>query len=883
MGTPTSETPALGPDDRRSRVDRARLLANVRKNLFGSTFEEPRIGRYILRQRLASGAMGQIHLAFDPRLRREVALKVLRCASPSEAAVVAREAQAIAKLDLHEVVRVFDVGHSEHGLFIAMERLHGTTYERWVREHSPSGATRLDTLEQVARGLAGAHRAGVIHRDVKPKNVMVEPDGRVVLVDFGLATELERPDGPGVDGVVGTPAYMAPEQHRGEHASPAADQYAWCVMAWESLYGSRPFVETSADSLLAEKLRSTLRESPPSPRVTRGVHRVLLRGLAAQPTARWPSMDALLLALQHARSRGRRLVLWGSVAAVGGAALTYALASTPSAERSACVPPLEWDTARPSVRQAIVGSGERWRRRRWERLGQRLETIAGAHASVRETVCGGAPQTEETRASTECLQRWAAGFSGLLEALESIEEGEVSSALRWSYSLKNPQACLTPGVASAGGPPAPSRKARDVLALRIRLERAGQLRSDGALARAEEELRALAEEAEALGFDPVLAEILCSRARVLSYTGDPRSLPMFERAYAVALRSRHDYYQSVAANRIVEVLLLSEGDTEGARVWLSRAKAARPERWPKQEVRRLQGEALLALTTGDEAAGVDLQRQALRLAETTGEPTHILSITERSASVFRAAGLLDEAYSTANKAVQGWEELDEATWGSLATLGDVASEFGAYDEADRALTRALQRIEDVSGPESSGAALVQLSRADSFNLRQRWDDSVRAAEAAAVGLKDTPQHALWPAVNVSLGKARLGQGRYDEAIAAFGRAQVLAEELWGRQSAVVGWALAGRGRAMLESSDATGAREVLNEAWSVLSGAAEAGPDRDLAELRFAMARVAAPSPSASTGPSAIATEALHLARAQDPASKAVHARIERWLSQHGD
>lgn len=882
METPTSERPALGHEDRRSRVDRARLLANVRKTLFGKTFDEPKIGRYILRQRLASGAMGQVHLAFDPRLRREVALKVLRCASESETAAVAREARALARLDLVEVVRVFDVGQSEHGLFIAMERLQGATLEQWLRENDPSEANRIRALEHVARGLCGAHAAGVVHRDVKPKNVMVEPDGRVVLVDFGLAVELGHGPGTSDAPIVGTPAYMAPEQHRGEPASPAADQYAWCVMAWESLYGARPFLATTGEGLLSEKLRNALPRSAPSPRVPGAVHRVLLRGLAPSARARWPSMDALLFALERARSARRRLFLWGSMATLACAALVYSVASPSTTEASACVPPLEWDAARPSVQRAIEGNGEAWRRRRWQRLGDRLETIAGAHASVRASVCDAVRETEETQATRECLQRWTAGFSGLIEALESIEEAEVSSALRWSYSLKDPSACLTPAAASPGGPPAPSRLARDVLALRIRLERAGQLRSDGALGRAEEELRRLADDAEALGFDPVLAEVLCSRARVLSYTADPRSLPMFERAYAVALRSRHDYYQSVAANRIIEVLLLSQGDTEGARVWLSRAKAARPHRWPKQEVRRLQGEAILAIMTGNEEDGVAIQRRAQSLAETTGDPTHILSITERTASVFRAVGLLDEAYATAKKAVDGWEELDEATWGSLTTLGDVASEIGAYDEADHALARALERIEDVSGPDSPNAALVQLSRADAFNLRQQWDEASRAAEAAARGLRENPQHQLWTSLSVSLGRTRLGQGRFEEAIAAFDRAQISAEELWGSQNDVVGVALAGRGRAMLESGDSAGAREVLDEAWDFLSEGDEPGLDRDMAELRFAMARVAAQSRAPTRDPDAMARQALQMASAPDPASKAVHARIERWLSQRG-
>ncbi|MDQ3297575.1 MAG: protein kinase, partial [Myxococcota bacterium] len=190
------------------------------------------LGRYSVLASLGAGGMGVVYAAYDPELDRKIAVKVLRHARAGDQ--LRDEARAIAKLAHPNVVAVHDVGRADGDVFIAMEHVDGVTVRDWLR--TPHRVPEiLHVFEQAGAGLAAAHRAGLVHRDVKPSNIMIGNDGRVRVLDFGLAlADLE----PGT--IVGTPAYMAPEQQRGEAVDPRADQYAFCVALWEAVAGRRP-------------------------------------------------------------------------------------------------------------------------------------------------------------------------------------------------------------------------------------------------------------------------------------------------------------------------------------------------------------------------------------------------------------------------------------------------------------------------------------------------------------------------------------------------------------------------------------------------------------------------------------------------------------------
>jgi hypothetical protein len=273
--------------------------------------------RFQLLEPLGIGGMGVVYTAFDTKLQRKVAVKRLRelataGSADKRRARFLREAQLLASLSHPNVLTVHDVGGVDPELYVVMELVDGWPMSRWISEAVPRPDWRriLDLYLQVGRGLSAAHQLGVVHRDVKPENILVARSGRVLIGDFGLAGlaeaggETSDPAAPELTqtgAVLGTPAYMAPEQHDGKPADALSDQFSFCVSLYESMHGRRPFPgQTSAEIAAAVRLGAP---PPGGDGIPREVDRVIARGLAAVPARRHPSMDALLAALARAGQR----------------------------------------------------------------------------------------------------------------------------------------------------------------------------------------------------------------------------------------------------------------------------------------------------------------------------------------------------------------------------------------------------------------------------------------------------------------------------------------------------------------------------------------------------------------------------------------------------
>ncbi len=311
-----------------------------------------RVGRYIVLRTLGEGGMGVVLLAHDPELDRKVALKLWRTCggegySSAEAqARLLREAQGMARLAHPNVVAVHDVGTWRDRVFMAMEYVEGVNLLAWLRAGPRRWREVLDVLLQAGRGLAAAHRSGLLHRDFKPANVLVGKDGRCRVCDFGLVKAaggvVARAAEPGAaplqglrgadllstplttDGdAPGTVPYMAPEALTGAPTDARADQFAFCVSLYQALYGQRPFPGQDPAVLLDAVRHGAVREAPAGARVPAWVRRAVLRGLAFDPAQRWPSMDAMLDALEAVPRQRRRLALLAgglaALAAVGAA------------------------------------------------------------------------------------------------------------------------------------------------------------------------------------------------------------------------------------------------------------------------------------------------------------------------------------------------------------------------------------------------------------------------------------------------------------------------------------------------------------------------------------------------------------------------------------
>jgi serine/threonine protein kinase len=304
--------------------------------------------RYELKRVIGVGGMGLVYEALDLNLHRLVALKVLKLAptKPEERAEavnrLVREARAMAAVSHKNVVTVHDVSSHEDQVFVAMQLVEGATLRQWLQSSKRKTAEILNLMFEAGSGLAAAHHVRLIHRDFKPDNVLVSQRGTVRVTDFGLARRADgmieptgitsdRVSAPGaiMDGdnidvtsvtrsgaIVGTPAYMAPEQAAGHPCDARADQFSFCVTAWEALYGARPFAGKNWSEIYTSVQSQTFALPPADRSVPRSLNRALRRGLSVDPNARFASMDELLEVFQDAMRAPvrRRSIAFGALA-----------------------------------------------------------------------------------------------------------------------------------------------------------------------------------------------------------------------------------------------------------------------------------------------------------------------------------------------------------------------------------------------------------------------------------------------------------------------------------------------------------------------------------------------------------------------------------------
>lgn len=319
-----------------------------------------KLGRYRVDRVLGMGGMGIVYAAHDPQLDRPVAIKVVHRAAADAAgrARLVREAQSLARLSHTNVCHVYDVGtepapdNPEGDVWVAMEMIDGCTLREWAAGRSQQEI--LAVLIGAGEGISAANAAGMIHRDIKPENVLVATDGRPVVTDFGLA-RLDLPVDPGgataavdplktaTNAIVGTPAYLAPEQLTGGTLDARVDQFAWAVMAWELLAGVRPF-----PAIPIVRLDAIIKGPNPHPSLSKPLAAALAKGMAAAPRDRYASLRELMDAVRPAAVQGNRgrgktaaLVAGAAVAAVAATLVVWKVTSSDDtvAPPPAIVPP----------------------------------------------------------------------------------------------------------------------------------------------------------------------------------------------------------------------------------------------------------------------------------------------------------------------------------------------------------------------------------------------------------------------------------------------------------------------------------------------------------------------------------------------------------------
>lgn len=327
------------------------------------------IGRYEIVGVLGAGGMGVVYEARDPNLKRRVAIKLLRadvfdrqmreaCAERLE-----REAQLLASVSHPNVLTVFDVGSWSEQVFMAMEFIEGAPIDDWCEQHELTWSERVDLFARAGEGLAAAHSAGLIHRDVKPDNIMVGADGRPRVMDFGLAravgahvavvdeggqvsasddrsqpaSDLEMSSLTKTGAIMGTPAFMSPEQHLGADIDANTDQFSLCVALYICLYGQRPFAGTNRQQLALEVCSGQICDPDDPGEVPAWILDVLKRGMSPRARDRFDSMSHLVAALRAPPRRAR----WPIAAAAGAFAALAAIGAlaASSGQRDPVDPP----------------------------------------------------------------------------------------------------------------------------------------------------------------------------------------------------------------------------------------------------------------------------------------------------------------------------------------------------------------------------------------------------------------------------------------------------------------------------------------------------------------------------------------------------------------
>ncbi len=498
------------------------------------------IGRYRLIARGGAGAMGVVYAAHDLELNRRVALKLLHYDESERAQQrILREAQALARLQHPNVIRVYETGAFEERVFLAMELVAGGTLTAWLhaRPRTPDEIVRV--FVRAGRGLWAAHRAGLVHRDFKPENVLVAGDEQVFVTDFGLARVFAPDDqaSPLSDGELddattvtrssiagGTPAYMAPQQLAGRAADAASDQFSFCVTLYEALYGARPFPAKNVAEL------SALYGRRAAPKLTRGkpviaarVRRALRRGLALDSTARFADLGALLDELdEDLRTRG---AWWAAVAlALVAAAVSVSLIVKGRATAQLCrggpqkMAEVWGGDAHARVRQAFAANHQAFAADALPAVMAALDHYADGWVALQTDACETHRRGEQSSAlldaRMQCLEDRRADLRALVDQLAVADDATMAHAAALGRDLVSLRRCAD-GATLLDRVPLPTDEAEHarMAAVKSQLAQLRALYGIGHYGDAAKSAQSLEPKVRALTYRPLQADAFLGMAR----------------------------------------------------------------------------------------------------------------------------------------------------------------------------------------------------------------------------------------------------------------------------------------------------------------------------------------------------------------------------------
>jgi tetratricopeptide (TPR) repeat protein/tRNA A-37 threonylcarbamoyl transferase component Bud32 len=746
------------------------------------------VGRYVVLERVGAGAVGVVYAAYDPELDRKIALKLLRAkradrtASEGTARLL-REAQAMARIEHVNVIAVHDVGTFEDSVFVAMEFVDGCTLGRWMRSKQRPWREVLDTFIRAGRGLEAAHARSLVHRDFKPDNVLIGNDGRVRVVDFGLARgadDLSAQSSASLDGadvdrtasgsfsasltrtgaVVGTPAYMAPEQHVGAPAEARSDQFAFCVALYEGLYGQRPFEGATRAALAYEVTQGRVGDPPRGSRVPGWLRNVLLRGLKVSADERYADMKGLLSALERDPAAARRRVyaVAGLAAVISGGVWLQQRSATE--ERSLCAGAEErlgavWSPERGArARSAFLKGGRPYAEATWSRAEQQLETYAQAWTSMYVDACEathvrGEQSEELLDLRMSCLSQRLARLDALVGMFAEADDDVVEHAVEASHALPGIDTCGDADALLAPIRPPDDEAGRQAVAdVREQIAGAAALRTGGRYDEALAPARAAVASSREIGYRPVEAEAILELGLAEVHAGDFKAGEghLLEAMWA-AEAGKHDTVAADALIRLVSVV------------------GKELERHADGHLTARHAEAALERLGGDAMREADLLSNVGTLLVAEGKYEEALQRHERALAL--------------REPVLGAE--DPRIGASLGNLGTVLRLLGRYQESRATHERALAVREAALGADHPETAKTVTNLANVLRMTGENERALELQQRAVASMRASlsPDHPHLAKAIGNLGNAYWALGRNDEAVAHHRQAAAVFERLYG--------------------------------------------------------------------------------------------------------
>jgi tetratricopeptide (TPR) repeat protein/tRNA A-37 threonylcarbamoyl transferase component Bud32 len=682
----------------------------VKRALFPRRAQPVQLGRFTVLKLLGQGGMGVVYACYDDQLDRKVAVKVLHREVVREQETsrkrLLREAQAMARLSHPNIVTVHEVGQTDGMVYVAMEFVRGLSLDVWV-DQSRSWQQILSAFLQAGRGLAAAHKAGLVHRDFKPQNVMISDEGQVKVLDFGLARLKDgdlREEAPAealahlqstapllghpltrVGVILGTPAYMSPEQHLGELATPESDQFSFCVSLYQSLYGRSPFSTESFAALREDAVRGRVAPAPSGSPVPSRVFKALRRGMMAEPGARFATMTDLLAALE--RDPGvtyRRAAALAATAVIAGAAGMVATAGRSVAVEQCPDARSElagvWDAARAADVRAFVQAKAPARAEEiLAALEPQLERYAAAWVQIRNDACLAHAEGRQTPylfdLRTSCLDQRRAALVATVDAFALADATNLDDLVQTVAGLPPLDTCADAEALRAALPQpkepllrARVQKHRETLAQAEVHEHTAQARFGLQL------VESVLSDAEAITYEPLLAEAYFRKATLQVRDGEPAAaLRSFDEALWTAIGASHASVAALTSSRRGHLLAYHLRRPEQARSELRLIEALNRAVAEDVEVYRdfLTNGGLIYGILGDWTKSAEMWEEAVALAEEHGRLDTPLAI------------------------------------GTMFNLAALRLNIGEYEKAVPILRRIIERSEALFGPSHPDRAMYE--------------------------------------------------------------------------------------------------------------------------------------------------------------------------------